>query len=167
MLIVVGIVDPDGQHILRSVVQILAEVIFKIDETVGAEAQMVAVDIDVTAAVDAVKEYLDGLSPVGSGDGKSFAVVACSPGEIGYAAAEFVVKRQRDAPVVRQADLLPEGIVKSGLSPGGARISACRAEVEFPIPVEIFLLTGKSLLRNRHQAGAEQDKGKQSFSVHY
>jgi hypothetical protein len=110
-----GIVDADGDDVFAGV-EVWGEVVVEADVAVGAVAEEFSVAVDVAVGHDAVEGYEDAFRGIEFLRGERAAVPAYAGGEeaSGGATGGVLVDGAGDAPVMREGDGFPGGVVECG-----------------------------------------------------
>src|SRR5262245_13418367 len=112
-----GVVAADGENVFLTVaeIQMISHVVAETDVAVGALAERVAIDPDFAVGHDAVELDADALGLVLGGKREMFAIPTDAPGQIstGAAGRGILIKRSFDAPIVRNIELSPSGVIEA------------------------------------------------------
>ena len=143
-----GRVGADGKDVgfIRAEVQVTGQFVAKADVTVGAFAEVVAVNPDVTVGHDTVEVDEDTVLGVLRGDSELLAVPTDAARQVSTAAAGRIIAVEWafDAPVVRHIQDSPCGVVEIlFLGPAFGRIGVCLEES----PIKVKGRRNSSLLR--------------------
>ena len=143
------VLHDNGQHVGRMAVGVdqIRDVVAVAGVAVGVVADQLAVEIDVRVLEHAVEVQRDLLARHRRREGERLAIPAQAAGEETRRVALAGIGRLGDAPVVREREALPPGVVETGgvrLGIGGVAVEAGRVarvggvdQLEPPAPVEV------------------------------
>ncbi len=157
------IIGADGEDIVGAgSVEVAGEFIAEANVTIGAFAEVEAVDPDIGVGHDAVEVDEDAAVGVGGRKGEMLAIPADARGEECARAAGggIGVEGAFDGPVMRDGDIFPGGIVESDLFPVGA----VRLQ-KLPVGIEGLGDAGRGCGLATGGGGGEAEKGENGFGL--
>ena len=147
---ITAVIHPHGQHIVARL-QVGGHVVEERNVAIGAAAEQMSVQIDLTAVVNPFE--IDVVACGGVRHGKVLAVPGDPAGQVTRAAGQRRRQRRLDRPVVRQRQTAPAAVVESRHA--GRRIVT---QAEKPVIHTFFGSSERDLCPHRNCTGEKGEK---------